>query len=253
MTEKREVSDERATRRSADVSEPDWLPVMRKLHTARRKLGAVQKDANNTFFKSRYATLSAVLDSIEPVCEELNLEYWQWLGGEEPGQVMSLVTRLVDLDTGSHLDSVCRAQPSKDRDPQAVGSLITYLRRYGLVLAFGVRVEDDDGNGASGRSEGSQKKAGGNAGLRETLATKPKTRGGPPISPEVVAAAVEAGFGFDIEEWCREMESCESVDELDLVAGLPKKNGIELAEYHKAHGAAVYRRKKAELGADLPI
>lgn len=236
-----------------------WLPVMRKLHAARRKLGAVTKDANNTFFKSKYATLSAVLDAVDPICEELNLEYWQWLAAstsrEEEAGVCIMVTRLVDIETGSYLDSFCSAKPAKDRDPQALGSLITYLRRYGLVLAFGVRVEDDDGNGASGRGEANSKASGGVAGLRSKVAAAPKK---PPtvkvpLNPEAVAAAVDAGFPFDLEEWCKELEACKSLDELDLVLGMPKKAGIELAEEDKRHAAAVYRRCKTQLEDAIPL
>jgi hypothetical protein len=39
-----------------------------------------------------------------------------------------------------------------DLKPQAVGSCITYGRRYGLAAMVGVAPEDDDGEGAEGRS-----------------------------------------------------------------------------------------------------
>jgi hypothetical protein len=235
--------------------EPDWLPVMRKLHAARRKLGAVTKDAKNDFFKSRYATLAAVLDEIDPICAELNIEYLQILAnrGDPTGPVV-MVTRIIDLDSGSFVDSSCPLAPAKPNDPQAVGSAITYLRRYGLVLAFGVRVEDDDGNGASGRTETATKK-GGNAGLKETLATAPK-RGGPPkapVSTKTLKGAIDAGFGFDLDAWYHELETCESLDDLEAVAQVPKKAGVDLLKEERDHGVVVYKRRKAELEEALPI
>ena len=40
---------------------------------------------------------------------------------------------------------------AKKQDAQAVGSAITYLRRYSLQSIMGLPVEDDDGNAASRR------------------------------------------------------------------------------------------------------
>lgn len=41
-------------------------------------------------------------------------------------------------------------KPVKD-DPQAVGSAITYMRRYALGAVLGLNIDnDDDGNAASG-------------------------------------------------------------------------------------------------------
>ena len=40
----------------------------------------------------------------------------------------------------------------KKQDAQAVGSAITYLRRYALQSIMGLPVEDDDGNAASRRA-----------------------------------------------------------------------------------------------------
>jgi hypothetical protein len=39
--------------------------------------------------------------------------------------------------------------PANKRDPQGFGSAQTYARRYALQTAFGVPVEDDDGNSAT--------------------------------------------------------------------------------------------------------
>ncbi len=43
------------------------------------------------------------------------------------------------------------SMPVKDAsNPQAVGSALTYARRYALMAAIGVAPEDDDGNTAAG-------------------------------------------------------------------------------------------------------
>ncbi len=40
----------------------------------------------------------------------------------------------------------------KDDSPQAIGSVVTYLRRYALQSMVGVAPEDDDGEAAQGRA-----------------------------------------------------------------------------------------------------
>jgi hypothetical protein len=39
--------------------------------------------------------------------------------------------------------------PANKKDAQGFGSALTYARRYGLMTAFGVPAEDDDGNAAA--------------------------------------------------------------------------------------------------------
>ena len=39
--------------------------------------------------------------------------------------------------------------PANKQDAQGFGSALTYARRYGLMTAFGVPAEDDDGNAAA--------------------------------------------------------------------------------------------------------
>ena len=40
----------------------------------------------------------------------------------------------------------------KKQDPQSLGSILTYLRRYMLSSFAGISADDDDGNSASGKS-----------------------------------------------------------------------------------------------------
>jgi hypothetical protein len=47
---------------------------------------------------------------------------------------------------------------AKDDSPQAIGSTITYARRYALAAVAGVAPEDDDGETAQGRGNGVQAK-----------------------------------------------------------------------------------------------
>ena len=41
---------------------------------------------------------------------------------------------------------------NKKSDPQAMGSAITYAKRYALQAIYGLATEDDDANSASGKT-----------------------------------------------------------------------------------------------------
>ena len=58
------------------------------------------------------------------------------------------MTTILLHKSGQHISSVCAALP-RDQSPAAVGSVVTYLRRYALAAAVGVAPEDDDGQAAS--------------------------------------------------------------------------------------------------------
>lgn len=53
-----------------------------------------------------------------------------------------------------------------DIDPQALGSAITYMRRYSLFVILGIKTQDDDGAGASAREKTRQ-------GMKEPLPENP--------------------------------------------------------------------------------
>lgn len=106
--------------------------------------GAV-KDSANPFFKSKYADLSAVWDDIRKPFAENGISVVQMpCGGVDQ---VSVVTQLTHT-SGQWMRSKLTMIPTK-KDPQGVGSAITYARRYALAGMAGVYQIDDDGNKAS--------------------------------------------------------------------------------------------------------
>ena len=67
--------------------------------------------------------------------------------------------------------------PLLKKDPQAVGSVITYARRYGLCAAIGLASEDDDAEGGMARpaSPPVPKSQSGTKGLASSAAIKDTT------------------------------------------------------------------------------
>lgn len=104
----------------------------------------VGKEASNPFFKSKYASLANILDRISAPLAESGLSFSQMPDGK------SLTTILVHAESGEWIESTYEMPIGKPNDPQAVGSAITYARRYAIGAILGLNIDDDDdGNKAA--------------------------------------------------------------------------------------------------------
>jgi len=63
----------------------------------------------------------------------------------------TLTTLLAHFESGEFVQSTITLAPVKDNNPQAVGSALTYARRYTLSAVLGLPIgeDDDDGHQAS--------------------------------------------------------------------------------------------------------
>lgn len=111
--------------------------------------GAV-KDAANPFFKSKYADLASVWEACRQPLSENGLAILQ--SPEADGLRVTLETLM--LHTSGQWFRNTLSVSAKDDSPQAIGSAITYLRRYVLQSFAGVAPEDDDAEAAQGRPNG---------------------------------------------------------------------------------------------------
>lgn len=113
------------------------------------KVDKIKKNAENPFFKKKYADLSNILDVIQIPMAESGLSFTQLPVGQ-----CGLVTVLMHGDSGEYIMAEYEMRPVKD-DPQGRGSTITYQRRYALQAILGLNIEeDDDGNaGSKGRDK----------------------------------------------------------------------------------------------------
>ena len=129
-----------ATEKIKELNElGNTLTLHQKLHRAKLAIGKVTKNA--TSHHSKYADLNAILSTVEPVLLENGLLLIQ------PIQGNSVCTQIVDVDSGSMLES-CMDLP-QGVNPQNMGSAITYYRRYTLQSALSLQAVDDDGEKAS--------------------------------------------------------------------------------------------------------
>jgi len=115
---------------------------------AKAAMPPLVKNANNPHFKSRYATLDAVIDAARPSFDAHGiavLEYTERTASLETVQAL----RLVHTESGETLDSAIPLIVKDPSNPQQMGSAQTYARRYLWTAAAGLAPEDDDGNAAA--------------------------------------------------------------------------------------------------------
>lgn len=128
----------------------DITKIATALHAAQGSLSVVVKDAKNPAFKSRYATLEAVIDAAKPALQSAGIAFTQAPGALIDG-ALEVTTMLIHAESGQWMRSTLHV-PLGKRDPQGVGSAITYACRYSLMAALGLPPADDDAEGAMDRN-----------------------------------------------------------------------------------------------------
>lgn len=111
-------------------------------------IDGVHKNAKNPHFRSSYATLENVIDTARPALQEAGIAFVQAPGMVIDGSV-EISTMLVH-SSGEWMRSTLHV-PLGKRDPQGVGSAITYGCRYSLMAMLGLPPTDDDGEAAMDR------------------------------------------------------------------------------------------------------
>ena len=114
---------------------------------AQGQIKGASKDANNPFFKSKYADLASVWDACRAALAVNGLAVIQ--SPSAIGTSVSVDTLLAHA-SGQWIAGTVSVTAREDT-PQAIGSAVTYLRRYALQSFVGVAPEDDDGNLASAK------------------------------------------------------------------------------------------------------
>lgn len=139
------MTDEFSQRRGWHNPE-DIKELAAALAVAQGNIDNVKKDRTNPHFKSNYATLGSVWDTIRDELSKNGLAVVQ-LPTSAPAGSVGLLTRLIHK-SGQSLEEVFFMPVAQVNNPQAVGSALTYARRYALMALVGIAPEDDDGNAA---------------------------------------------------------------------------------------------------------
>jgi hypothetical protein len=117
------------------------MKIYQKIIEAKREIGKVAKNAKNPHFKNTYADLNALIEAVEPILLEKGLTLLQ------PIIENKVFSKIIDAESGECVESYIDLPLSVT--PQAMGSAITYYRRYTLQSLLSLQAVDDDGQAAS--------------------------------------------------------------------------------------------------------
>lgn len=118
--------------------------IYKKLLEAQKKIASIKKGKENPFFKSKYADINSYIEEVKPILNDCGLIILQPLTIRD-GK-MAIKTIIVD-DNGEEIASVVKLP--ENPDPQKMGAIITYFRRYAIQSFLFLQAEDDDANKAS--------------------------------------------------------------------------------------------------------
>jgi len=127
------------------MSKQDQSESIIKLMTALSAFQAncpnVPKTKTNPHLKNKYAGLEDIMGTIRNPLREAGLVVSQLPGDG------TLTTLLAHFESGEFVKSTISLAPVKDNNPQAVGSALTYARRYALSAVLGLAIGEDDDDG----------------------------------------------------------------------------------------------------------
>lgn len=116
------------------------------LAKAQAEFKGAKADSTNPFFKSKYADLQSVWEAVRTPLTSNGLSVIQITEESEKG---TLLQTILVHSSGQYISSSLYLR-TKDDSPQALGSALSYTRRYALAALLGVYQTDDDANVAQG-------------------------------------------------------------------------------------------------------
>ena len=227
------------------------------LLAARGDFDPIVKKGVNTFLKAKYVQLNDLLDAVEPALTKHGLLITQSVGEAttdyasfyemdakygkviEPAVIgrLTLTTRIWHVESGQWIETTSGGTYTHEKGisvAQAMGKLITYLRRYALTSLLLLSTESDD----DAQPEQGQKQA--------TAPVKVAPNG---IAPEAFLAEWEALYPDENERKTR-------LGELAKAAGKPKwadakQDTVWLKNTLDAEKLALAQKREAGLAEQL--
>jgi hypothetical protein len=213
---------------------------------AQGKFTIARKDKNNTYFGSKYADLSSVIDACRAALVSEEIAVTQWLLDSQKPNEVRILTRLAHkgqwLRATFAVPVVGIGKRDKDGDDgrpkpitaQAFGSAISYAKRYALAACVVVSIDDDDdGNAASGhddRDDDPRARPRQNRRDRPPAADKDAAPAASPLEAALkeIGKCKTAARVEKVREWLRKKEW--STSEKQVIAGRIQEQLAELAK-----------------------
>ena len=130
----------------------DERTLFDRLLEVQGELDAVSKTQENDYFESKFANINDVLLMLLPIVNKHGILVLQPLTNVNGKPAIKTII----MHGTERIEEIMVLH--EDPNPQKMGSGYTYGRRFALISAFGVRIEDDDGALASGTQSAASKK-----------------------------------------------------------------------------------------------
>tara|TARA_B110000459_G_scaffold203324_1_gene259399 strand:+ start:1473 stop:1970 length:498 start_codon:yes stop_codon:yes gene_type:complete len=118
------------------------MSINQKLFDVQQEIGAISKDSTNPFYNSKYFDINSLIAQVLPLLKKNKVLLTQ------PIKNNKVLTILTCVETSEFVDGDIELPELKD--PQKLGSAITYFRRYGLASILALQAQDDDANSTVG-------------------------------------------------------------------------------------------------------
>ena len=129
------------------MQSPEIGKLAEALAKAQAEMEPATKDANNPFFKSQYASLASCWQACRGPLTKHGLAIIQTT---EPDNGNVTVISILTHSSGQWVKGKLSVKPPKT-DSQALGSCLSYLRRYSLSALVGLSTQDDDAESTMSR------------------------------------------------------------------------------------------------------
>lgn len=191
------------------------------LAKAQGAMTAASKDAKNPFFNSKYADLSSVFNACRAalsdngICvlqtthvNELDQTYLKTVLGHGSGQWISSEIK-IDIPPPGSIEIDKYGKEKKVNIMQALGSILTYQKRYQLSSIVGVApAEDDDGN-ASNYSLPAQQYNNSQSAQNQDYRQPPKNNPPPPPPPPVLPPKIKMINNDQLIDLNEQLKKCD--------------------------------------------
>tara|TARA_Y100001963_G_C6688216_1_gene403294 strand:- start:83 stop:595 length:513 start_codon:yes stop_codon:yes gene_type:complete len=127
--------------KNADKTTDKIAPALLKAHTKVKKLVA---NKDNDFYNSSYADLHACIEACQDALNSNDIIIVQGFDHDGANDVFYVTTTLLHKSGQTLSNKV--GFPIVKKDPQSIGQLCTYGRRYGLTALMCLAEDDDDAN-----------------------------------------------------------------------------------------------------------
>lgn len=177
------------------------------LSKAQGAMKGAEKDSKNPHLSNKYASLSAIIEAARKPLSDNGLSWTQLIGQTEGGVILETVLL---HSSGQWLSSeqpvtITVLSNKGINEAQALGSGLTYFKRYALAAMLGISIadEDDDGNAAQVQVGRQQRQAPRPPQEQSAEGTNGHSKGKPPTNAKelltLVNSKVQVGYQSEPE------------------------------------------------------